>query len=139
MKIFRLTIQLFIVAVSIVLLSGCQSAMNSFVETRLKKEAEVINKKADKDIQDGVRVDSASAVGKSIRFNYTMVNFGKGDLDLKIFYKTAKSELIEIANSKEMVFYKKNKVTIAYAYYYKDGTPLTTIIIKPEDYTNSKN
>ena len=134
MKIFYLTIRLFIVTISVALLSGCQSAMNSFVETRLKKEAEAINKKVDKEIQDGVRIDSASAVGKSIRFSYTMVNFGKGDLDLKIFYKTAKSKLIEIANSKKMNFYKKNNVTIAYAYYFKGGEPLSTIIIKPEDY-----
>ena len=139
MKIFCLTIQLFIVAISFALLSGCQSAMDSFVETRLKQEAAAINNKADKKIENDIRVDSASVSGKSIRFSYTMMMLTKEEMSPKVFYETMKPELIQYANSKDMGFYQKNKVTIAYAYYYKNGTPLSTIIIKPEDYKNNKN
>ncbi|MFA6059952.1 MAG: hypothetical protein WC756_17225 [Taibaiella sp.] len=139
MKIFYLTIWLFIVAISFTLFPGCQSAMNSFIETRLKQEAAAINNKVDKKIENDIRVDSASTSGKSIRFSYTMMMLTKEEMSPKVFYETMKPELIQYANSKDMGFYQKNKITIAYAYYYKNGTPLSTIIIKPEDYKNNKN
>lgn len=139
MKIFHLTIRLFIVAISFALLPGCQSAMDSFVETRLKQDAEATNKRSGTEVGDGVRLDSASATGKTIRFCYTMLDVNKEDINASVFYKTAKTELIKTADTTTgMDFYKKNNVTIAYVYYYQNGTPLSTIIIKPEDYTHKK-
>lgn len=132
-------VRLLIIAISFVSWTSCQSAIDNVVEIRLKQEVAAINNKADKKIENDIRVDSASTSGKSIRFSYTMMTLTKEDMSPKVFYETMKPELIQYANSKDMGFYQKNKVTIAYAYYYKNGTPLSTIIIKPEDYKDNKN
>jgi hypothetical protein len=130
---------LLIIAITVVFAAGCQSAIDNVVELKLQKDVEATNKQGGMEIAEGVRMDSASTTGKTIRFNYTMLEVSKEDINAATFYKATKEELIKIiGTNKEMEFYKKNNVTMAYAYYYQDGTPLSTIIIKPEDYTHKK-
>ncbi len=116
----------------LVFLSGCQSALDDMVSLQLRKEAEQLNKKGPREVADGVRMDSVSAKGKSIKFSYTLVHVAKGDVDPASFYHKVKKELTDYADTMaEMQFYRKNKIQVSYAYYYKNGTPLTTIIVKP--------
>lgn len=116
----------------LLMLTGCQSALDDMVALQLKKEAEALNKKGARYIAEGVRIDSVSAAGKSIRFSYTLVNVGKGDVDPATFYNTVKKDLTIAADTMaKMAFYRQNKVKVTYAYYYKDGKPLSTIIVKP--------
>ena len=119
----------------LVLFSGCKAATDKFVEANLKTQAAAANEMANKEVADGVRLDSVSAEGKSMRFSYTMLEYSKGDLDIPVFYKNAKAELIKEANTNpDLKFFREHKVKIAYAYYFADGEPLSTIVIKPEDY-----
>lgn len=116
----------------LLMLTGCQSALDDMVALQLKKEAEALNKKGARYVTEGVRMDSVSTAGKSIRFSYTLVTVAKGDVDPATFYNTVKKDLIIAADTMtEMAFYRKNKVKVTYAYYYKDGRPLSTIIVKP--------
>lgn len=135
MKNVRSVLRLYVVLLLLAAFAGCQAATEGFIEARLKTEAAAANKITPKEISDGVRLDSVSAEGKSMRFNYTMMDYDKDDLDAAVFYKNAKEELIKLANTdKDLAFFRKHKIKIAYAYYFKDGRPLSTIIIKAEDY-----
>lgn len=135
MKSLSSVLRLYVVLALLAVFAGCQAATDSFIEARLKTEAAAANKITPTEISDGIRLDSVSAKGKSMRFSYTMMEYVKGDLDAPVFYKNAKEELIKLANTdKDMEFFRKHKIKIAYAYYFNDGQPLSTIIIRPEDY-----
>lgn len=135
MKAILSLLKLSIVIALFAALASCQAATDSIVETKLKAEAAALNKVSPKDVTDGVRLDSVSTKGKSMRFNYTMLEYAKGDLDVPVFYKNAKDGLLIEANTnKDMSFFKEHKIQVAYAYYFKGGEPLSTIIIKAEDY-----
>jgi hypothetical protein len=138
MKKSNLTFRLVILFISVFSLSSCQSVMKETIVAKLKADAAAIT--TPKEMGSGIRIDSVSADGLSMRFSYTMTNQSKGDLDQAAFYKTVKEEMLNKANtSPDFEFYKKNKVKLAFAYYFKNGAPLSTIIIKPEDYTDNKN
>ncbi|WP_118952695.1 hypothetical protein [Taibaiella helva] len=124
--------RLFVFLFMLLLCSGCQSALDDMISLQLRKEAEQLNKRGPKEVSDGVRMDSVSTKGKSIKFSYTLVRIGKGDVDPASFYRKLKKELTDVADTlPAMQFYRKNKVKVSYAYYYKDGQPLSTIVIKP--------
>lgn len=133
MKLFNLTIYSFIIFIGLAFLVGCDTVVEGVVERKL--EAEAAAYKLPEDVGNGIRLDSVSAKGLAIRYSYTATKLAKGELDVPTFYKTAKEEMLNKANTDpDMAFYKKNKIKLSFAYYFKGGEPLSTIIIKPEDY-----
>jgi hypothetical protein len=133
MKLFNLTIYPFLISISLVSLASCDTVVKNVVERKL--EAEAAAYKLPEDVGNGIRLDSISTKGLSIRYSYTATELAKGELDVPTFYKTAKEDMLNKANTDpDMAFYKENKIKLSFAYYFKGGEPLSTIIIKPEDY-----
>jgi hypothetical protein len=133
MKLFSTILSSLIVLISFFVFTGCESVRQESIAAQLKAGAEAVT--TPEDLGDGLRLDSVSAKGVSVRYSYTMTEYAKGDLNQPEFYKTMKLDLMRKADtSAEMAFYRKNKVKVSFAYYFKDGEPLSTIIIKPEDY-----
>ena len=133
MKPLSLTIYSFIIFIGLSFLTSCDSVVKSAIETKLEAEAAAYN--LPEDVGNGIRLDSISTKGLSIRYSYTATELAKGELDVPTFYKTAKEDMLKKANTDpDMAFYKKNKIKLSFAYYFKGGEPLSTIIIKPEDY-----
>jgi hypothetical protein len=133
MKLFNLTIYSFIIFIGPAFLVGCDTVVEGVIEKKL--EAEVAAYKLPEDVGNGIRLDSISTKGLAIRYSYTATELAKGELDVPTFYKTAKENMLNKANTDpDMAFYKKNKIKLSFAYYFKGGEPLSTIIIKPEDY-----
>lgn len=134
MKKSNLILQFALIIISAFVLTSCESVIKESLAAKLKAEAAAVT--TPKDLGNGIRIDSVSTDGLSIRYSYTLTERSKGDIDLAVFYKTVKEEMLSKANSSpDLAFYKKNKVKLAFAYYFKNGEPLSTIIIKPEDYT----
>lgn len=133
MKLLNLAIYSFIIFIGQLSLTSCDTIVKSAIETKL--EAEAAAYKLPEDVGNGIRLDSISTKGLSIRYSYTATELAKGELDVPTFYKTAKDNMLNKANTDpDMAFYKKNKIKLSFAYYFKGGEPLSTIIIKPEDY-----
>jgi hypothetical protein len=133
MKLFNLTIYSFIIFIGLAFVVGCDTVVEGVIEKKL--EAEVAAYKLPEDVGNGIRLDSISTKGLAIRYSYTATELAKGELDVPTFYKTAKENMLNKANTDpDMAFYKKNKIKLSFAYYFKGGEPLSTIIIKPEDY-----
>jgi hypothetical protein len=137
MKLFNITLSSLIILISFFAFTGCESIRQDSLAAQLKAGAEAVT--TPQDLGDGLRLDSVSTKGVSVRYSYTMTEYAKGDLNLPEFYKTVKPDLMKKADtSAEMAFYRKNKIKVSFAYYFKGGEPLSTIIIKPEDYKNNK-
>lgn len=137
MKPFNLTIYSFLIFISLVSLVSCDAVVEGVVEKKLEAEAKAY--KLPEDVGNGIRLDSISTKGLAIRYSYTATELAKGELDIPTFYKTAKEDMLNKANTDpDMAFYKKNKIKLSFAYYFKGGEPMSTIIIKPEDYTDKK-
>lgn len=138
MKLSIRTAWLWIIAISFVTLTGCESIKKDSLAATLKAQAAAIT--TPQDMGDGLRLDSVSTKDISVRYSYTMTAYAKGDLNLPVFYKSVKAEIMARADTSEnMAFYRKNRIKVSFAYYFKGGEPLSTIIIKPEDYAVSKD
>lgn len=133
MKLLSLALYSFLISIGLLFLTSCDTVVKNVVEAKL--EAEAAAYKLPEDVGNGIRLDSISTKGLSIRYSYTATELAKGELDIPVFYKTAKEDMLHKANTDpDMAFYKKNKIKLSFAYYFKGGEPLSTIIIKPEDY-----
>jgi hypothetical protein len=136
MKMLSSILNSLIVFISLISLASCDTVVKNVVESKL--EAEAAAYKLPEDVGNGIRLDSIATKGFSIRYSYTATELAKGELDVPTFYKTAKEDMLNKANTDpDMAFYKKNKVKLSFAYYFKGGEPLSTIIIKPEDYKDN--
>jgi hypothetical protein len=119
------------------LFASCKQTVENVIAAKLKKEEDA---QVPRDMGDGIRLDTVSAKGLSIRYSYTFTEYKEGELNRPVFYKVQKKELLDLArHSEDMTFYRDNKIKMSFAYYFNDGKPISTIIIKPEDYTSNKN
>lgn len=130
-------------------LSGCGSKSkneNSPTETSVvKKEApdkkyielaKETNKKMPMVLPVGIRQDKVEAVSKN-EFKYYYTFTKEPEVSAEEFIRSAKPALsLGARESKEDIFatFKKDKMTLIYAYYKMDGSLFAEVILKPEDY-----
>jgi len=110
---------------------------NSDFEAQMKEAALELNKQLPMNIDDVTRLDSATVVSKSrFAYHYTLNNVAKSEVNLDTVAKYIKPGIIEnIKTSPEMAPYRKNKITMDYVYYDKDGSLVTTISVTPDLYS----
>ncbi len=107
------------------------------VETVLKKAATELNKQLPMNVDEYSRLDSASAEGEScFNYFYTLVDLEKSEVNLDTVNKYIRTGIIEnVKNSTELREFRKNKITMNYNYFDKNGVFVTQIAVTPELYS----
>lgn len=103
---------------------------NAAIDTALLHAASEINKTLPMMVDAETRLDSTTGINRTIRYNYTMVNYTVADLDGVSFEKSMKQTLInKVCTTKEMQVFVRNKVPVSFAYYDKKGKQITFITV----------
>lgn len=102
------------------------------LDSVLVKISDQINKGLPIMVNLETRLDSTVGADKQFRYNYTMVNYASGELDVNHFIHTTQPKLITAAcTNKDMKEFMDNGVPIIYAYYSSDGKHFTDITVQP--------
>lgn len=100
------------------------------------KIAEETNKDLPMVVPGGVRLDKVEAVSKKeFKYHYTLTQ--EKNISAEEFIRSAKLPLsMAIKESDEDIFnkFKKDKMTLIYAYHKMDGSLFAEIRLEPEDY-----
>lgn len=83
------------------------------------------------------RIDGAIGLNKELLFKYTLINHVAADLSTQDINELGKFYLNSVCTTKELQLFVKNGITISYAYFGKDGKPITTISVKPSQCGNT--
>jgi hypothetical protein len=99
--------------------------------------ASEMNKNCPFMVDSETRLDNTIAgESKSILYNYTLINYGKDDIDLNYFDSNLKPVILNtIKNNPEMKILRDNDVTFVYNYNDKYGFRITTLKFSPKDYS----
>ena len=105
-------------------------------EKMLTALAAQVNKSCPTMIDDETRLDNVVLLPDNVfQYNYTLVNLEKAAVNLDEM-KSMLHPVIEefVKTSPEMQFQRKYETTVNYSYKDKDGQPLMTITIRPDQY-----
>ena len=129
-------LRLSVVCLTLILVS-CKKERT--VDDELKEVATGMNKLMPQNLNDGVRLDSVSALpDKVFRYNYTLTDDVKESVtpeEIETFKKEAKEGALRvIKTSADMEEFRKNNVTMNYFYFDKNGKQITDFTITPTEY-----
>lgn len=100
------------------------------------KMAKEVNEKMPMVLPGGIRLDKTEAVSKhEFKYYYTFTK--EPEVSAEEFIRSSKPALsLGAKESKEDIFetFKKDKMTLTFAYYKMDGSLFAEVILKPEDY-----
>lgn len=114
---------------------SCRSPVDPAVTARLQQEAEAFNRQSNSVTPSGIRIDSASASGARLRFNFSLVNNRKADFDSTLFAQRARLDVLNSLNKGGSIpFFRDHNVRITYTYYDQEGQPVSSIEIRPHDF-----
>lgn len=127
---------IFATAAGLLATGSCKQATDSVVEALMEQEAKKFNKNGPIMVDEETRIDSIHvADGRKLEYCYTLVNFAKEDLDVKIFRSNLEPTLKKtVIDMKELDKLKEADVIFSYNYADKAGKPVTQIVIGPNDY-----
>lgn len=109
---------------------------SAVVDTVFSEVVAELNEEAPIMIDSETRLDNAEVLpNKTIQYNYTMMNYSLGDIDIVEFEKSLKPVLVNsIKTNPEMELLRGEEVTFIYNYSDKNGYALTKLIITSDDY-----
>ena len=87
-------------------------------------------------IDSETRLDNTIAgTGKSIIYNYTLINYYQDDIDLNSLESILEQQILNnIKTNPDMKYLRDNDVLFVYNYNDKSSYRITTIKISPNDY-----
>jgi hypothetical protein len=117
------------------MLPSSLSGTQIFSGNSLEREIAKANKQFPKQIDSETRIDSvAVGPGKLIIYNYTLVNYSADDVDSDKFQEALAARVRqETCRNRETRPYIRKGYSIAYSYNGKNGNPVATMTVAPED------
>lgn len=105
-------------------------------DEQLMKISSEINKSCPFMVDQDTRLDNTmGGPGKSITYNYTLVNYLEADINSDELRKYITPQLINnIKTNDDMKTFRENKVSLKYNYKDKLGKPILSVTISPSDY-----
>ncbi len=109
------------------------------IDDELKEAAASMNKLTPQILNEGVRLDSVSALpNKIFKYNYTLTDDVKENVtseEIGTFKKEAKERAIRVVKtSADMQEFRDNDVTLQYSYFDKNGKSMADFTITPAEY-----
>jgi hypothetical protein len=134
--VMKNVIKLSLMCMTLVLVS-CKKEKT--IDDELKEAAASMNKLTPQILNDGVRLDSVSALpNKVFKYNYTLTDDVKESVtpeEIETFKIQAKEGAIKVVKtSADMEEFRKNDVTLQYFYSDKNGKPTAEFTITPTEY-----
>jgi len=108
------------------------------IDQQLMKVADELNKNCPIMVDKETRLDNTVAgVGKTLAYNYTLVNLAKEDLDIDGMKASLWPILVNnVKYHEEMKTFRENDVTLKYYYKDREGIFVLSLEITPSDYKN---
>ena len=105
-------------------------------DSQLMKLSSEINKNCPFMIDSETRLDNTfGGAGKSIAYNYTLINLLKSDIDIDYFESLMKPQILNnIKTNPDLKLFRDNDVSFIYNYNDKSSARVTTIKFTPNDY-----
>lgn len=102
----------------------------------LEAAAKEINKTCPVMVDEATRLDNVAALpGKSLQYNFTLVNSEKSEFNLEAAKQYVEPNIIEnIKTNASLKIYRDNKVTLIYNYKDKNGEPVWQLSVTPDMY-----
>lgn len=102
------------------------------IEDLLPKFASQLNAKLPMMVDADTRLDSVMGVNKTLRYNYTLVNYSASNVTEQDV-RSAMQQKIEnsVCTSQESLSFIKNGATLSYAYYGNEGKQIAVISVSP--------
>ena len=106
------------------------------IDAELAKVASEINKNCPMVVDQEIRLDNTAAFpNRTLQYNYTILNYEKAELDIKVVERTLFSGILEnIKTNPDMKAMKENEITFNYYYKDKKGAFVTKYVVTPEMY-----
>ena len=107
-------------------------AVAEIPSAQLKAAAEAVNQKAPMMVDSDTRLDGASSGNNNLRYQYTLINYTKAQLDPNAFVANLKPSLVQATCTSMKIFYQ-NGVSVTFAYNDKDQQQISAVSILPKD------
>lgn len=129
----------FVVAVVIALAIGngivnsaAHQAANASLPEQLAHASAEANKTLPERVDEETRLESMEAVGETLRYNFTLVNYAAGDLDEQVLRRNIEKEVIgSVCTSREVKPLFEAGATLKYVINGKNGKTITQFKIPP--------
>lgn len=109
-------------------------------DKQMMKAASQINESCPIMVDQETRLDNAIALpGNILQYNYTLVHLVKDSVNIMDFESYIRPQIVNnIKTNPNMKAYRDNKITMAYNYKDMNGTFITKITVKPQEYLGVK-
>jgi hypothetical protein len=102
------------------------------IDAELLQTASKLNERLPMMVDAETRWDSTVGIDKTMRYNYTLINYSASNLPVQEFRGALEAKLVNnVCTTKEMQVFVKNGVTVTYAYYGNEGKEITVIAVEP--------
>ena len=108
---------------------------NLYSEEFLTQVSKMMNSTLPMVVEEGVRWDSSYVgPGKTLNYNYTMLNYSASEIDGKMFANTIRPDLTNtICTTPETRLFPNNNVLLNFNYYGRDRNLITRVEVAPSD------
>ena len=108
---------------------------NLYSEEFLTQVSNMMNSTLPMIVEEGVRWDSSYAgPGKTLSYNYTMLDYSASEIDGKMLANTIRPDLTDtICTTPETQLFPNNGVLLNFNYYGRDRNLITRIEVAPDD------
>ncbi len=105
-------------------------------DEQLLKISETVNMNCPMMVDSDTRLDNTATLpGKTLAYNYTLINYTIDDLDADALNTELKPGIVNnVKTNPDMKNFRNNEVTLKYIYKDKDGIFITSIVVQPVDY-----
>ena len=108
---------------------------NLYSEEFLTQVSSMMNTTLPMMVEEGVQLDSSYAgPGKTLNYNYTMLDYSASQIDGKMFANTIRHDLTNtICTTPETQIFPNNGVLLNFNYYDRDRSLITRVEVAPTD------
>lgn len=115
------------------IIDGTQGNKTELTSEIMNQVAEDINKELPKMVDSETRLDSVYGEENTLGYKYTLVNTSLSEIDANILSANIRTRIVNsVCTTPDMAIYVKNKATINYNYYDKDGLFIDLISVNTE-------
>jgi len=106
------------------------------IDSQLIEFTSQMNKNCPYMVDSDTRLDNAvPGAGKTIIYNYTLINFNRDDLDIEYFESVMKPQILNVVRTNpQMKTLRDNDITFVYNYKDKSAIHILSITCSPKDY-----
>ena len=91
-----------------------------------------LNEKLPMMVNSETRLDSTVGTNKTMRYNYTLINYSATNISAQDISKALGQKLVNnVCTTKSMQIFVKNGITVSYAYHGNEGKQITVISVAP--------